>query len=555
MPIVLRPYQIDCKQKVYDAWQAGFKNILLVKPTGLGKTKTFCSITMDMAIKSADRMPTAIVVHRKELVQQISLTLAEEEIIHNIIAPRPVIKGIIAAHRRILRRQFYDYNSAITVVSVDTLLARIEKHKRWAEQIRLWITDEAAHVLANNKWGRALAYFPNAIGLGVTATPHRLDKKGLGRHADGIFDCMVEGPSTRWGIDQGFLCKYKIAIPSSDYQRFLGKATDGSDYSKRAMIDASTKSHIVGDVVENYLKFAGGKQSILFTTDIVTGKRMEERFQAAGVEAKLLTSESTDKERLEGLIHYKEKKIKVLINIDLFDEGLDVPGIECVQMARPTKSLGKFLQMIGRGLRPAPGKEHLIVIDHVGNVTEHGLPDQRRKWTLDRIVKRREKTNFIRICSNITCNAPYDRLLTECPWCGADPYIEYRSSSDRPKVLPKEVDGDLELLDPETLRNLESQAVLEDPGVVAKRVSFAINGAAGIKAMKAQQARIETQKELSHIIAKWAGMWKHRGYSDRQIHKCFYLNHEMTITEALGLPRAEMLDILENLESELPIRG
>jgi DNA repair protein RadD len=551
MPIVLRKYQTELKAQIYDAWNSGFRNILAVKPTGMGKTKTFCSVTKDMAIDSAEKFPTAILVHRKELVQQISLTLAEEMIVHNIIAPRPVILGIVAAHRRVLKKQFYDYNSPITVVSVDTLNARILKHEKWAKSIRLWITDEAAHLLRNNKWGKAIENFPNAIGLGVTATPRRLDKKGLGRHADGVFDCMVEGPNTRWGIDNGYLCNYKIAIPSSDYQNYLRRASEGSDYSKEAMIVAAQQSQIVGDVVLNYKKFCNGKQAILFAPAVEIGYEMEKKFSEAGIKSKLLTGETPDKERLDSLLDFQQKKIQVLLNVDLFDEGLDVPGIECVIMARPTMSLSKYLQMIGRGLRPAPGKAHLIIIDHVGNVTTHGLPDAKRKWTLDRIVKRRDKTNFIRICSNINCNAPYDRTLTECPWCGTPAVLGSRGGGGGGRVPPKQVDGDLELLDPETLRELEKKSQLDSPEVVAKRVSLAAGVPAGKKAFKDQMARIETQKDLVHVVAKWAGVHKAHGYSDRQIHKKFYLEHDYTISEALAQPRAEMLETIDRLKEEV----
>lgn len=546
----LRKYQLDWKQQIYDAWNAGFKNVLATLPTGMGKTVSFCSITIDMAILAQDKLPTAIMVHRKELVQQISLTLAEEEIPHNIIAPRNVILGIVAAHRRVLKRQFYDYNAPITVVSVDTLNARILKHEKWAKSIRLWITDEATHLLKNNKWGRAVAYFPNAIGLGVTATPRRLDKKGLGSHADGVFDTMVEGPNTRWGIDHGYLCKYKIAIPNSDYQNFLRKAGDGSDYSKEAMLIADQKSKIVGDVVLNYQKFANGKQAILFASAINTAFEMEKKFKSQGVKAKVLTGETPDKERLDGLLDYREKKIQVLINVDLFDEGLDVPGIECVIHARPTMSLSKYMQMNGRGLRPAKDKTHLIIIDHVGNVTKHGLPCGNRKWTLDRIVKKRDKTNFIRICSNVECNAPYDRVLSECPWCGT-PAVSAENGGGGGRVPPAQVDGDLYLIDIETLREMEANTYLETPEAVGRRVTHVVNAAAGLKAMKNQARRIETQKELVNVIAKWAGKHRMQGYSDRQIHKKFYLENDKTISTALAEPREEMIQTMERLMDEV----
>lgn len=549
----LRDYQEQAKSEVYSAWDAGHKNVLLRIPTGGGKTVTFCSITNDKAILPfISKLPTAILVHRKELVSQISLTLAEEGITHNIIASSATIKGIVAAQRQQFKKQFYNYMSSVTVISVDTLLARAEQHTKWAATIRLWIIDEAAHVLKENKWGRAAAMFTNAIGLGVTATPERLDKRGLGSHADGIFDVMVSGPETGWLIQQGCLSKYKIAVPKSDYRHFLKDAAAGSDFTKQAMAQASLKSHIVGDIVENYIKFANGKQAIVFSSDIDAGVRTEKAFRDRGIAAKLLTGETPDAERLKGVNDFKDKKTQVLLNIDLFDEGFDVPGIEAVIMGRPTMSLSKYLQMCGRGLRVMPGKEYCIIIDHVGNVNEHGLPCEVREWTLDRIVKRRDKVNLIRICGNPSCNAPYDRLLHECPYCQTKHEVARSSGGGGGRIPLKEVDGDLELLDPEQIREMERSAILEDPAKVAERVGRAAGGNAAIKAMRAQVERIETQKQLVEIIAQWAGWQKHyHGLDNRAINKKFYLYYDMTITMALSEPRQEMLDLIYRLQQEI----
>jgi superfamily II DNA or RNA helicase len=436
------------------------------------------------------------------------------------------------------------------VISVDTLISRQEIYKAWVQTVQQVIIDEATHVLKENKWGRATTLFTNARVLGVTATPERLDRKGLGSHADGIFDTMVEGPSTRWMIDNGFLSKYKIAIPECDYTAHLKTGSDKSDYSKKAMMEASSKSHIIGDVVDNYLKFASGKQAILFASDVATSKKMEANFIKRGITAKSLDGTTNDKERLDSLEKFRNKEIQVLLNVDLFDEGLDVPGIECVIMARPTKSLGKYLQMIGRGLRMAEGKPFLILIDHVGNVLEHGLPCGNRHWTLDRIRKSAKKLNFLRICSNISCNAPYDRALTECPWCGADAVTATRSGGgEGGKITLKQVDGDLYLVDPETIREMEGNSQLEDPARVAQRVAAAVNGAAGLRAMNNQVERIATQKILVAAIAKFAGEMKtYYGYTDRTIHKKFYLHFEQTITEALGETKKDMEHTINELE-------
>lgn len=541
--IKLREYQSNLKQEVYHAWQNGLNNILMVLPTGMGKTKTFCTVAKEMAFDS--RMPTAIVVHRKELVQQISLTLSEEEIVHNLIAPRNVIKDIISAQRDSFNKQFYDYNAIISVVSVDTLNSRAHKHDKWCQKIKFWIVDEAAHVLKENKWGKALDLFPNAQrGLGVTATPERLDKKGLGSHVDGVFDAMVEGPPTRWGMKQGYLCDYKIAIPHSDYNNFLKKAGANADYSKQAMIEASNKSHIVGDVVVNYIKFAKGKRAIYFATDIATAGKMEEAFKKSGVRAKLLTGTSTDRERFIYMKKFRDRELEVLINVDLFDEGLDVPGIECVGMARPTMSLAKYLQMWGRGLRPAEGKSHLILIDHVGNVKTHGLPDDIRSWTLDRIGKKKPNS-LMRICRNPDCASPFSRALTECPYCGFESISIGTGGGGR--IPPEMVDGDLTLIDSATLREMYSKTVLEDPAVLAARVSKAAGGAAGLRAMNNQVERIETQRNLARTIALWAGRKKNEGYGDREIHKHFFLTHGKTISEALSEPKADMAALLEQI--------
>lgn len=548
--ITLRPYQETAKASIFNMW-AIFRNVLLLMPTGSGKTKTFVSLIID-TLNSANPLPTAVLVHRKELVSQISLTLAEEGVYHNIIASRKDIKGIIGLHRQELNRQFYNVNSPVTVISVDTLLARKDIYKSWAKTIRQWVTDEAAHVLRDNKWGKALAMFENARGLGVTATPERLDRKGLGSHADGVFDTMVEGPTTRWLIDNKFLSRYKIAVPPSDFADHLESKSDKSDYSKKTMMQASKKSHIVGDVVTNYQKFANGKQAILFATDVQTSEAMAQKFRDAGISAESLDGTTPEAKRLDVLARFKRREIKILLNVDLFDEGLDVPGIECVIMARPTKSLGKFLQMIGRGLRLADGKPYAIIIDHVGNVKYHGLPCERRQWTLDRIKKRGEKLNLIRICRNYMCNSPYDRSETECPWCGTPAVDPNAIKGSSPREALEQVDGDLELLDPDQIRQLESVTFLEDPAEVAKRVSAASNGAAGLRAAKNQQARIAAQKELAQVIAKWAGVMRtFYGYSDRSIHKRFYIEQGQTITEALGQPKAEM----ESTMSDLRIRS
>ena len=246
--ITLRSYQVQLKADIYNAWQSGMTNVLAVSPTGSGKAMTLCTLAQELAYVHG--LPVVIKVHRRELVSQLCGTLAQLGISHNIIAQRGTILEIIEEEKRLHGRAFYEPRAPITVVSVDTLLSRADKYKDWAQRQRVWILDEAAHQLLNNKWGSVTKLFPNAIGVGFTATPQRLDKKGLGRHAFGLFDVMVEGPRVRWLIDNGFLSRFKVVVPKSDYKQFL--KDDGSttkDYTAKAREYASLHSHVIGDVV------------------------------------------------------------------------------------------------------------------------------------------------------------------------------------------------------------------------------------------------------------------------------------------------------------------
>jgi len=552
----LRPYQQDAKSKIYKALADGSKAPLLVMPTGSGKAVTLCSVAYDLAIGKVfgESLPTIILVHRKELVSQLCVTLSRAGVPHNIISPRNVVVGIIAAQRRATGKQWYDHRAPITVASVDTFNSRTDTYRNLADSIKVWIQDEAAHVLKGNKWGKALSAFPNARGIGFTATPQRLDKRGLGTHADGVFDHMILGPSSKFLINEGYLSKYKIVVPPGDYEKHLVKANEGSDFTREAMAVASRESCIVGDVVENYLKFCKNKQGIVFATDIEAAFKIEKEFLAKGVKAKTLTGETPDKERSQAVIDFEEGVLEVLVNVDLFDEGFDVSGIECVSMARPTMSVSKFLQICGRGLRVKKGKEYATIIDHVGNIKRHGLPDQHRTWTLDRIVKRRDTTNLIRICSNHMCNAPYDKVLEACPYCGNVYLKQYnRSGGTSAREALEQVDGDLMLLDPDTIRELESEMVLESPEEISERVAMAAGTAAGISVGRKQQERIDMQKQLAQTISVWAGKMKHFGYTDRQIHKKFFLTYDMSITGALSLKTKEMKSIEGMIKYEVGV--
>ena len=200
------------------------------------------------------------------------------------------------------------------------------------------------------------------------------------------------------------------------------------------------------------------------------------------------------------------------------------------------------------------GKEFALIIDHVGNIKRHGLPDQHRTWTLDRIVKRRDTTNALRICSNHLCNAPYDKVLEACPYCGTEYIKQYnRAGGTSAREALQQVDGDLMLLDPDTIRELEADIHLESPEEMAERVAMAAGVPAGVRAGRNQKERIEMQKVLANTISLWAGKMKHFGYTDRQIHKKFFLTYDMSVTGALSLKRSEMEAVEKEIRYEIGI--
>jgi DNA repair protein RadD len=542
----LRPYQLDVVNQVHE-YMASRQNTMVVLGTGGGKSVIISQIVHDLYM---DNKKVLLQVHRKELVSQLSLALCKFDITHNIIAPSNVVRQIVSQHRAEFNKNFYHHSSNVIVASVDTLLSRSHKHVDLLNGVDVIITDEAAHLLKDNKWGRCISLFSKAYLLGFTATPERLDKKGLGLDNDGVFSVMVEGTKVRKLIQDGYLSKYKIVAPKSDFESHLGFVkSNTSDFSNEVIKDAANKSQIVGDVVENYLKFANNTQAIVFAPNIEVGKKMEKKFNDSKIPARFLSSLSTDAERFNYVNDFRDNKINVLLNVDLFDEGFDLKIaegkkiIETVILARPTMSLSKFLQQVGRGLRPSPNKEFAIIIDHVGNVKRHGLPDNERKWSLDRPSRKKTKS-LVRICH--ACAAAYDRIETVCPYCGAEATIKRGDGGGR--TPPSEVDGDLFLIDPDTIREMEAATILETPEHIANRVGAVAGVIAGKSAAKKQLERIKVQNELREVIAHWAGVEKSNGLKDREIHKKFFIENNMTISQSLAQPALQMKNLIEDLK-------
>ena len=390
-----------------------------------------------------------------------------------------------------------------------------------------------------NKWGRGLGLFPNACGLLVTATPQRADGFGLGRHHDGVVDDMVVGPTMRELISIGALCDYQIAIPDSDFSIDESSLAPSGDWSTAKMREASKKSHIVGDVVIEYVKRAFGKRFILFATDVETSQEMARQFEAMNIPVAAVSAKSPAAYRNDCIRRFRRGQLWGLINVDLFGEGFDVPAVEVVIMARPTASLAVYLQQFGRALRVMAGKPFGLVIDHVSNWKRHGFPDKPHYWSLDRREKRSAKKDKdpeeIDLIPCRGCSQPFEAYHPACPYCGWE--IPLPSPGARTIEM---VAGDLTLLDQAMCAQLRAALELPSPAAVAENVSLAAGTIAGKGAANKQFDKIAAQTVLRETIDLWAGTQRAKGRSDRESYRRFYLTTGIDVLTAQTLDRADM---------------
>lgn len=538
MTVQLRPYQSQLKRDVYAAWQDGKRNVLAVAATGSGKTVLFSDIMNEYPAASV------AIAHRQELVSQISLALARNGVRHRIIGAAVTQKQCVNAHLRETGRNYVDPNARRAVAGVDTLVRMDPAADPWFASVGLWVCDEAHHNLrprdarGGNKWGTATAMFPNAYGLGVTATPERADGRGLGRHADGVFDVMVEAPGMRDLIRAGYLTDYRIFAPPSDLD-LSGVATSaGGDYSPDPLRKAVHKSHILGDVVQHYLRIAAGKRGITFAVDVEAATEQAAAFRAAGVPAEVVSAKTPDAIRAQIVGRLGRGELLQLVNVDLFGEGFDLPAIEVVSMARPTQSFPLYSQQFGRSLRLMDGKPHALIIDHVGNVHRHGLPDAPREWSLDRRERRSRSavSDVVPVRTCPACTGTYDRVVgLTCPYCGETAQPAGRSA-------PEQVDGDLFELDAEALARMRGEidappAFHPDP-LVARSI------------VARHRERAEAQAALREAMAQWAGRYSQATdeATCRELQRRFYVTWGVDVLSAQALGRADAEALRERIE-------
>ena len=353
--IKLFDYQEDMKERIEKALRL-HRSVMAQMPTGTGKTYLLTAV-IDSFVSNNPMEKVWIVAHRRELVSQIDETV----------------------------RKFHSYYasntsyllSSVKAVSIQWLMRHYDEIE---EEPGMIVIDEAHHALAKTykeMWER----FPNAKFLGLTATPCRLNGKGF----TDLFDILVQSWSVPEFISKGRLATYDFMSIKSDgvTQRLIDslqkRGADG-DYQNKEMDMLLNKKPSIERLYQSLEEFGKDRKGIVYAINISHAQKITKLYQENGVKAIAIDSKTPAVERQQDIEAFKKGDIQVLVNVDIFSEGFDCPDVEFVQLARPTLSLAKYLQMVGRGLRVAKGKKNCVIIDNVGLYRVFGLPSQVWNW-------------------------------------------------------------------------------------------------------------------------------------------------------------------------------
>jgi superfamily II DNA or RNA helicase len=394
----LRAYQITAIAQIETAIDAPFRcqsqqpppakpeAVIYVLPTGAGKTIVSAGI-IDHATAFGWR--TLVLTHRREILKQTSLKIAGED--HGII-----LAGLVI-----------DLAAPVQIASIQTLWARcMRTNKLPLPPADLIIIDECHHVAAPT-WRKIIEAYPNARLIGLTATPCRGDGRGLGNY----FSTIIEGPQIPELIAQGHLVGtiyFAPVVPD-----LKGVKTQAGDYVVSQLADRMNRDDLVGDIVTHWHKFGERRKTLIFGVDVAHSVHIRDEFIKAGVRAEHIDGATPKPERDAALSRLASGETELIANCMVLTEGYDLPSLGCIVLARPTKQIGLFRQMAGRGLRPAPNKQNLILIDHSGAVYRHGLLEDHITWTLDTTKRAANPTHAARQ------HGALPRKLIPCSQCGA----------------------------------------------------------------------------------------------------------------------------------------
>jgi len=385
----LREYQELLIDGARSELMNGNNRTCIVAPCGAGKTVIMAWMSAQAKLIGNNVL---FAVHRQELIDQSSETFQALGISHGIIA---------AGHTM-------NVSEKIQIASIQSVIRRIDK----INVPQIIILDEAHHATAGT-WRKLLACYPEAYVIGLTATPARMGGQGLGD----IFKSLIMGPTVKELISWGNLSPFRyysppVAVDFSDLHVKYG------DYVQSEVALCMDKSEIIGDLIAQYNKLAPGARAVCYCASIEHSQHTADMFRLAGINAMHIDGETKDIVRKAAIADFKAGKIKILCNVDLISEGFDVPAMEAVILARPTQSLTLYIQQAMRAMRidkDNPNKV-AIIIDHVGNVYRHGLPDEDREWTLESKKKKSvPREVMMKICPK--CYYAHNPAPI-CPGCG-----------------------------------------------------------------------------------------------------------------------------------------
>ena len=356
-----RGYQLSAINTSRSKIAAGIRRICLNSPTGSGKTVIAAGV-VQMAVAKGKRV--LFLAHRRELIEQT---------VDKLIAAGVLNFGVIMAGNKLLNAA-----APVQVASIQTLI------RRELPPANLIIIDEA-HRSASRSYLNILANYPGAAVLGLTATPERMDGKGL----DDIFQDMVVVETVPNLIEQGYLVKPICYVgPTGDLS---GVKTKRGDYDEVQLAAAMDKPKLTGDIIANWKRLAYGKKTVAFASSVEHAKHISQEFFDAGVASAWVSGETPKAQREAVIADWRAGAITVVANCQIFTEGFDLPELECCILARPTQSVSMYLQMAGRVMRTAPGKTDALILDHAGCCVAHGSPHIHREWTLEGMAKKRKQ--------------------------------------------------------------------------------------------------------------------------------------------------------------------
>ncbi|MCR5433716.1 MAG: DEAD/DEAH box helicase family protein [Bacteroidaceae bacterium] len=361
---MLRDYQKEMIDRLKKAWQR-YRSVMVQMPTGTGKTHVMADVI------GAESRNVLVVTHRKELIDQIAETFDAFDIAH----------GLIVSGRKA------DLTQRVQVASIQTLARREDafwsvdgSDDRWRPD--MVIIDEAHHALAKT-YKRLWEQWPEARFLGLTATPCRLNGKGF----TDLFDVLLQSWTIGTFIDKGWLSEFEYvsARPESLMVRQVAalrkRGADG-DYQTKEMVTVMDCEESIAHLYDTYLAFADGKKGIVYAIDREHARHICDYYRQRGVSCCVIDSKTPAEVRRALVNDYVENRLQVMVNVDIFGEGWDVPEVEFIQLARPTLSLSKYLQQVGRGMRISQGKEAVLILDNVGLYQTFGLPTEERDWRM-----------------------------------------------------------------------------------------------------------------------------------------------------------------------------